>query len=1211
VLDNGMGITVQVVERFSDAEYQVAINSGAMDKTGHIAGKLEGHNVKIATDFATKKTVDHEMEHLLEKAGIITRRDQFIIDTKIKGYARDGKLGFDLHEDARENRADFLSQVLSDRSIDRNTPLGRIIQKVMDFLDSIGVVVKNTFTGRDDKSVRQIARGMESGSIYSKKGLESQQDKGQYGTLRNIDTKKKEAQYSITSDIKSRFQNKKKHPGYESETFKNILPPDAAKQMEANRGVKKATLLDRLMEIAGTIAHERHHFSELMKDPDTSSRSFNKEKLRHQQDVAQNSADFAKRKITNFIRGLDRAGMDMYAMNIIMGDMVRMADEGLISDGKIPNGFKTVDELKDTYKKLQDATKKNSSVARALTIRKSFQREIANDLVKYGILPKQVLKSDEYFHHQVLKYMNEKKEKVAAGSTEVRNKWRGWMKSRIANAEEYNTEYLEAEFVVMAQQISQVKTAENLAAIEKENNISSDLKAQAKAWNLKEIYKRASIDPTTKEKIDPLKAEKKKITIGFTRLAKMLESQSLTYDQEYSGLVQTLYKSISNTPRGESPVIEHPQLFPFLSHLIDKGHTGADAAAMIYKGIKERDRIIKDTLGDDFKTHRNFMPDTHTEWKPKPNNGWFWTGSIAEKVLDDVLAGVRSLQEKDVRMVLARGKDTTWVIPKGLAAQMDNLRPKMADHTMLESTSAKILGRWKQWILINPLSAIRYNVNNMSGDLDAVLAYEPRIAKGMKRSLSDLITWRSSKETGSSLTKELTEAQTMGVVGSGFVVQEVQDIVDEMGNDPFIRDILMGEKPNLARQFWEKTKKATAIREDILRLSAYRWFKQELSAGRRDIYGASKPQDIRNLTDKGEIDMAAAKLARELLGDYGNISSTGEYLRRRMIPFYSWIEINLSRYAQMMRNLKEEGGSTDRLTFMFAKKSAVFAAKASFLMGAVMLWNATMFPDEEEDMGESGRRQLHLILGRRNDGSIISVRFQGALSDALSWFGAEDLPSDIADMTSGKATIQDKLADIPKAWLNKGVNSLRPEPKLLFETLTGKSTYPDATAPRPIRDKVENVLRTFKLDKPYNYAMGKPKRGGDVMGQIASDLANLVTYTTEPGVQAYYDTRKMVFDWKKEHGLESGSGTPTKKGNALYYYKQAMKYGDIPAAKRYLQKYADLGGTYEGLQSSIKLAHPLSGIKKELRYEFKHSLSPAEVERVRKGLDWYDKTYRP
>ena len=52
--------------------------------------------------------------------------------------------------------------------------------------------------------------------------------------------------------------------------------------------------------------------------------------------------------------------------------------------------------------------------------------------------------------------------------------------------------------------------------------------------------------------------------------------------------------------------------------------------------------------------------------------------------------------------------------------------------------------------------------------------------------------------------------------------------------------------------------------------------------------------------------------------------------------------------------------------------------KANLLMGAVMLWNMLAHRDEWEELGEAKRRQMHLIFGRREDGTIQTIRFQGA-----------------------------------------------------------------------------------------------------------------------------------------------------------------------------------------------------------------------------------------
>jgi len=49
----------------------------------------------------------------------------------------------------------------------------------------------------------------------------------------------------------------------------------------------------------------------------------------------------------------------------------------------------------------------------------------------------------------------------------------------------------------------------------------------------------------------------------------------------------------------------------------------------------------------------------------------------------------------------------------------------------------------------------------------------------------------------------------------------------------------------------------------------------------------------------------AAQISLATFGDYGDISVSGQKLRRALIPFYSWIEINFRYHANLFRNLKD------------------------------------------------------------------------------------------------------------------------------------------------------------------------------------------------------------------------------------------------------------------------------------------------------------------
>jgi hypothetical protein len=120
----------------------------------------------------------------------------------------------------------------------------------------------------------------------------------------------------------------------------------------------------------------------------------------------------------------------------------------------------------------------------------------------------------------------------------------------------------------------------------------------------------------------------------------------------------------------------------------------------------------------------------------------------------------------------------------------------------------------------------------------------------------------------------------------------------------------------------------------------------------------------------------------------------------------------------------------------------------------------------------------------------------------------------------------------------------------------------------------------------------------------------LATYTADPGEIAYYDTRKMVMDFLKKQNIEKPIVDPTTRANALYYYKQAIKYGDAPAAEKYLQQYKDLGGKIKYLQVSIKRAHPTASLPGRFRSKFFNRLSEKDRETIKRATAWYKSTYK-
>jgi hypothetical protein len=402
--------------------------------------------------------------------------------------------------------------------------------------------------------------------------------------------------------------------------------------------------------------------------------------------------------------------------------------------------------------------------------------------------------------------------------------------------------------------------------------------------------------------------------------------------------------------------------------------------------------------------------------------------------------------------------------------------------------------------------------------------------------------------------------------------------------------------------YWDKAKGWSSGRENWMRYAAFLHFQKEIqnNPGKK-IYGVSKKHEIDQIKNPTE---RAAKLARELLGDYGNLSDSGNWIRRHIVPFWSWMEINLPRYVRLIQNVREEGRSGVKAGLAKTAGSTLkLGVKMTILYGAITLWNSMFFDDEDEELRKSGNRQLHLILGRREDGSIISLRVQGALSDALGWFGLEDAVSDISDLKSGKVSLKDKAVEAADAPIQKLFGASLPFQKMAYELISGFSYYPDFRNPRPITDNMEHVARLFALNVVYNHLAGRPTRGG------AQDLFSLVGYTTDPEQSYYYLARNMAAEYLEKEGKGRNVPAYTDDMKLTATLKKALKYNDKEAIQKYLAEYIDRQGSVGKarlkLQGSIERMSPLGLIPKKDRHAFMATLNKEEREVIEKAEEWH------
>jgi hypothetical protein len=191
-----------------------------------------------------------------------------------------------------------------------------------------------------------------------------------------------------------------------------------------------------------------------------------------------------------------------------------------------------------------------------------------------------------------------------------------------------------------------------------------------------------------------------------------------------------------------------------------------------------------------------------------------------------------------------------------------------------------------------------------------------------------------------------------------------------------------------------------------------------------------------------------------------------------------------------------------------------------------------------------------------DDGSIQTLRLQGALSDALSWFGLSDAADAMHNYELGRGPWYDVLLAPPKATINKLGTALSPLFTLPFETISGKKLFPDLFATRFIRDKWRNAFQTFSLENEYDWLMGKPSRG------YAQVVGRGVVYSRDPGEIAYNEARGITYDWlKRVKGQVDPGGYQSTARRALRLAGGAQVRRQAEAEERALERLQKLGVT--------------------------------------------------
>jgi N12 class adenine-specific DNA methylase len=942
-------------------------------------------------------------------------------------------------------------------------------------------------------------------------------------------------------------------------------------------------------------------------------------------------------------RALAPGQVDVLTRVLALRDLTRDLEEGRYGEADaagvhpkaLPFGYPDAGAVAADLAAAEAAAAADARIAPALARRAAMARQVTERLVALDLLGAAALRDDRYYHRQVMEYAVQKRG-TGTSRSDVRNRTQGFQRGRTGGGD-FNTAYQEAEFEWLAQALTQIATAEAQREIRALADVRGRLVREAKAANEQTVFDviqtlaaRSGSDPAAAQQLvawgigdqdavdDPLKRYRVRIGFGFSTLYEALRDPD--FERTLTTPLGARLARVVDALRDEHAAWEaaadgspfrfsHPALFDLLSALAGEQGDAARGAAMVLKAIHEREAFVEAVAGARHVTWEDVVPEGYAIWQPEEGNVFYRAATIDEAALAAALAG-QGLDPGAVRMALVQGgPKQQWVIPEGLAATLDALRP-VAERNALDSAWSQAQGTWKQWVLLSPMRAIKYNLNNLSGDADVVMGYDPRIFRYAPQALRDIVA--VARGTASEAVRdELRTAMRRRVLDSGLSVNEIPDL-SQVAAFRGLTNYAPTVMEQTVGRYWNGVRAFTNTRENVLRLAAYRHFRAELVAGRR-LYGASKRHEVDAIRDPGE---RAAKLAAELIGDYGAISQSGQWLRKHLIPFYSWLEINAPRYVRVLRNAAHEGragGAAARLAPAAVARASLGVAGAAVRINAFLLlaalYNAWRFPDEEEELRREGR-SAHIILGRTADGKIRTLRFEGAWADALEWAALGDYPADVRDLIAGSATLADKAAEAVKAPVERIAQAWEPMSKTLFELGTGRTLFPRMFAPgtsfgvdaRPIRDRVEYAAGAVSLRWLYQRVTDRPlppsSRG------LNGFLGTLV-YSTDPGEAAYWHVKDRVQQFQRKAGKPGAGGNdPSDRSDALLYFRMAARWGDEAAAQRWLQRYYALGGTRKTIRGSIKKADPLGALGHDRR-AFLRSLSPQEREAVALARRWY------
>lgn len=883
----------------------------------------------------------------------------------------------------------------------------------------------------------------------------------------------------------------------------------------------------------------------------------------------------------------------------------------------LPHG-RTVAEVNAMVEKLKAEATDN--VNKALKKRQAMWDAMTKDYIRLnqyvGFDTSDMFNRKHYYHNQVQKEVNKSALKPSKKDKNIEvNDDRDWLKERQISTEAINTDFLAVEYKAMLQMQYDIYIANILGKIKDQYDIKPQLEKDAFDHNkemLKEIIEKEATDENGNVDLEKSESRKKeqwfneRILGGYEGLMELAELGKIpAFKGQFEDIINALKNHKLNVP-GLYNYVTRLASMELSDNASEAMHQAVISARTVMKYTSQKKAWLKELLGyeyQDWEILAKKMKATHSIHQPRRGN-YFYTKDVVNedafsKAFNDMILGLVAGENgvdvnADVKKLFEQYSETVrlmgaayeqWVIPNEIETTMNKVaNPK--DINFVNQLSRTILSTWKGWSTsVNPLRTVKFGVRNMFGDLDAVIACNPKVVRYSKQAIEELYQAMKNKK----YTPEFMEWVERGGYSSLLFANEMDTKMQEkVFKHLFERTkdektlVKLGKDAiaipaKIVEGYSNGVEVAHNFREAILRYSAYLYFKNQIikNGGTvKDNVASNRyiVQGLHSVEDK------AYQLSKDLLGAYDEVATMGQALRRHAIPFYSFTETNLKRYYRMFENIIMSNDSIPKK----AGKLMLKTLMVNLLPLLTVAWNRLVMKDEDDELPPQTRNVPHITLGNG-----YAFRQLGSFSELLEWFGLEDY----------KWTEEDLLAPVDKV-----AGMLTPLAKTPLELVTGLNFYPSITQPRAIRDRWEHFFNSLGVADIYKNLTGKPTRGFFEM------VSGAFIYHYDEKESAYYE----LLDIKREYqGDNDGSiYKPDAKSNALYYMKTAIRYKDKKAALKYLEEYFENGGTGKGITQSIAMLNPMYGYTSEEGIEkgeaFVKSLSSDEKEKLRTAINYYE-----